>query len=467
MPAHRRPTPWQHKSGPVTLPKLFCYSRRHTALPSDTMTSIAVHLMNFRQGFRGLLTAAFLAVPLIGPLQAQEVQRIAAVVNDEAVSVLDVIERTRLVVASSGLDNTPDVMQRIAPQVLRTLIDERLRMQEAKRKNILVTAEDIAVAIGIIEKRNRMPANSFGEFLESRQINYATLESQIRATIAWSKLVNRRLRNTLAISDEDIDDELARLRANLGKPEYLISEIFLIVDKAEKDKTVRSNAEELVRQIRAGADFVNLADQFSEGASANQGGNVGWVTTDQLDAKVASAIASLQPGQVSDPIGTRGGYLIVQLRDRRQLDAPDPDDAKVNLKQILLTLPPDASEADVESQLALAETIRETVSGCDDMVRIAGETDPSISGELGLMRLNDMAPHLREAVRDLPLTTPSAPVRTDVGIHLFMVCDRIESDSALPSREEIRQTLTGNRADQVARHYLRDLRRTAFVEIRI
>jgi peptidyl-prolyl cis-trans isomerase SurA len=58
-------------------------------------------------------------------------------------------------------------------------------------------------------------------------------------------------------------------------------------------------------------------------------------------------------------------------------------------------------------------------------------------------------------------------VRTAAGIHLFMVCDRIESNSPLPSRDEIRQALTASRADQVARHYLRDLRRTAFVDIRI
>lgn len=459
--------PWPHKNRPVTLPRLFCYSRRHTALASDTMTSIAVRLMNFRQGFRGLLTAALLAVPLIGPLQAQEVLRIAAVVNGEAVSVLDVVERAKLVVASSGLNLTPDVMQRIMPQVLRALIDERLRMQEAERKNISVSSEDIAVAIGIIEQQNRMPANSFGAFLESRQINYATLESRIRAEIAWSKLVSRRLRNSVAISDEDIDDELTRLRDNIGKPEYLISEIFLIVDRTANDETVRSNAEELVKQIRAGADFNNLADQFSEGTSANRGGNVGWLTTDQLDAEVASAIASLQADQVSDPIATRGGYLIVQVRARRQLDALTPGDVTVDLKQILLALPPDASEADVAFQVALAETIRETVSGCDDMVRMAHETDPTISGELGRMRLDDIAPDLREVVRNLPLATPSAPLRTEAGIHLFMVCDRTESNSALPSRNEIRQALTASRADQVARHYLRDLRRTAFVDIRI
>ena len=58
-------------------------------------------------------------------------------------------------------------------------------------------------------------------------------------------------------------------------------------------------------------------------------------------------------------------------------------------------------------------------------------------------------------------------MRTDAGIHLFMVCERVEPNSTLPSREEIRQRLTANRADQVARHYLRDLRRTAFVDIRI
>ena len=423
--------------------------------------------MNFRQCFRGLLAAALLTVPLFGPVQAQEVLRIAAVVNGEAISVLDVFERTKLVVILTGLDNTPDVMQRIWPQVLQSLIDERLRMQEAERKNITIAPEDIAIAIRAYETSNRKPANWFGDLIESRQITSATLESNIRAELAWLRLINRRLGNSVKISDVDIDSELARLRANLGKPEYLIAEIFLIAEKADSDNTVRSNADELVKQIRAGADFASLAGQLSEGASVNQGGNVRWVTTDQLDAVAASAIAALQPGQVSSPIATRGGYLIVQLRNRRQLGAPGSGDAMVMLKQILLTLPSDASETDIAFQVALADTIRATVAGCDDMARIAGETDPTVSGELGLMRLSDLAPLFREAVQYLPLATPSAPVRTAAGIHLLMVCDWIEQDSGLPSREEIRLALTANRADQVARHYLRDLRRTAFVDIRI
>ena len=90
--------------------------------------------MSLRQGIRTIVAVALLAIAMLGTAQAQEVQRIIAVVNDEAVSSRDVIERVRLVVLVSGLNDSPELRQRIAPQVLRTLIDEHLRLQEAERR---------------------------------------------------------------------------------------------------------------------------------------------------------------------------------------------------------------------------------------------------------------------------------------------------------------------------------------------
>ena len=426
----------------------------------------AANLMNFRLGIRGLVIAALLAAPLGGPALAQEVQRIAAVVNDEAVSIFDVIERAKLVVMTSGLQGGSETMQRIAPQVLRNLIDERLRLQEARRQNISVTDDEIAQAIGMIEKRNNMPADSIVKILETRQIKYSTLEMQVRTEIAWSKLVNRRLQTSVSISEEDIDDEFARIRGNQGRPEYLIAEIFLIVDSAGQDRRVRDNAAELVSQLRGGADFKALARQFSEGATATRGGDIGWVRADQLAGEVASQVLLLQPGEISDPIATGGGYMIVQLNDRRQLSGPDLDDVQLDLKQVLLALPAGVAETEIESQIALAQTIRETVSGCDDMARLAAETDPSSSGDVGTVRLKDLPSNLKPILRDLPIATVSEPVRTDQGIQLFMVCDRFEPESTVSAREQVRQSLFDRQLGQVARHYLRDLRRNAYVEYR-
>ena len=243
--------------------------------------------MSFRLGIRTIAAVAFLALPLSGLVQAQEVQRIAAVVNDEAVSNLDVLERIRLlVVTTPGLNDTPEIRQRVAPQVLRTLIDELLRLQEAERKNVTVTDNEIEFAISLIEQRNGMAAGSFVPLLESRRIDSLTLKTKIRAEIAWNKLVYQRLRAVVTITDEDIDDELRRLRENRGKPEFLLSEIYLTVDSTSQDKEVRENAGELARQIKSGADFASLADQFSEGVSASDGGQIGWVTVDQLDGEV-------------------------------------------------------------------------------------------------------------------------------------------------------------------------------------
>lgn len=426
-----------------------------------------VELIRLRHGVRGLAAAVILTILPAASASAQEMQRIAAVVNDEAVSYFDVFERVKLVVATSGLDGSPEVMQRITPQVLRALIDEHLRLQEGKRRNITVSEDEIDRAITGIEQGNQMPVGSFLKFLEQRRIGVETLRSRLRSELVWSKLVNLRLRRSLTVSDEDIDNELELMRENFGKPEYLLSEIFMSVDSTSEDKRVRDDSTELVKQLRDGADFDIMVNQFSEGVTANKGGGVGWISAAQLSPNIVSVIEAMETGQISDPIATGGGYLIVQLRDRRQSQGADPDDVRIDLKQILLTLPTGSARADVDAAMALANVIAESVSGCDDMVRVAAETDPTTPSDLGVMRIMDTPPPIRTVLSDLPLATVSQPVLTERGVHLLMICDKILPDSNLPDRNQIRNSLHIKRLDQVARQYLRDLRRDAFVDIRI
>jgi peptidyl-prolyl cis-trans isomerase SurA len=426
-----------------------------------------VHLFRFRHGVRSFASAVILAALTIAPVQAQEIQRIAAVVNDEAISFFDVFERVKLVVATSGLDGSPGVMQRITPQVLRALIDEHLRLQEGQRQNIDVSEDEIDQAINTIEQNNQMSSGAFMKFLEKNRIGDETLKTRVRSELIWSKLVNRRVRRTVTISDEDIDNELQLMRDNIGKPEYLLSEIFLSVDNPSEDQRVRDDATELVAQIRSGADFDSMVNQFSEGVTANRGGGVGWVNVAQLSPNIVSVIETMEAGKISDPIATGGGYLIVQLRDRRLVQGDNSDNTQVDLKQILLTLPPDSTQDDVEAAMGLAAVIRVSVTGCDDMVRIAAETDPSLPGDMGLIQIKNAPEPIRVVLRNLPLATVSQPIRTTRGIHLLMICDKIVADTSLPSRDQIRTSLLINRLDQISREYLRDLRRDAFIDIRI
>src|SRR5260370_31402366 len=114
-------------------------------------------------GLAGLSNAALPAPAQRGPAQAPAKQppsdqggetRIAAVVNDEVISVADVTSRLRMVMLSSNLTESPETRQRVAAQVLRTIVDEKLQMQEAKRQNITATDEEINKAVAQIEKQN-------------------------------------------------------------------------------------------------------------------------------------------------------------------------------------------------------------------------------------------------------------------------------------------------------------------------
>src|SRR5690348_2098372 len=131
--------------------------------------------------------------------------RIAAVVNDEAVSVNDVRSRIRMVMLTSNLTDTPDTRQRIASQVLRTIVDEKLQMQEAKRQNITATDDEVNKALGQIEKQNNMQPGQLAQVLKAHGIDRSALLDQLTASIVWSKLVRRLVSQTNVVSDEEID----------------------------------------------------------------------------------------------------------------------------------------------------------------------------------------------------------------------------------------------------------------------
>src|SRR5437773_6234838 len=114
---------------------------------------------------------------------------IAAVVNDEVISIFDLISRVRLVMLSSNIADTPETRQRIAPQVLRSLIDEKLQLQEAKRQSVTASDEELNKGLDQIEKQNNMRSGQLNEFMKSRGLDRGQLVDQLTASIVWAKLV--------------------------------------------------------------------------------------------------------------------------------------------------------------------------------------------------------------------------------------------------------------------------------------
>jgi peptidyl-prolyl cis-trans isomerase SurA len=402
-----------------------------------------------------------------GPARAQSEQRIAAVVNDEVISARDLGERLQLVMLTSGIPDTGQARARLAPQVLRGLIEEKLQTQEARRLDLRVADSEIQQALTNIAQRNRMSVDNMRQFFARSGINFETLLDQVRAQIGWVKVVNRQIVPRVTVTVDQLEMAVDEARRNTGEPEYLLSEIVLPLDNPAQAQAVAEDAARLVQTLREGASFESLARQVSAAASAERGGDLGWIRASAIAEELRSALELMRDGDVSDPLPSPIGYHIFWLRDRR-LSTASPagasGQAEVQLAQILL---PIDGQDQIEARMIEAAALRDDLADCEAMVETAAELNAPGSGQLGWLRLADLPPAFRQEVATLPVGQVSAPLEGPSGIHLLMVCDRRAPAGEAPEREQIAERLQRERIDRLARRYLRDLRKQAFVEVRL
>ena len=275
-----------------------------------------------RNIFLGLTFSALLlcGVASINSSVYARSEGIAVVVNDGVVTASNVEDRLKLIMVSSGLPNTPEMRSQILPQVISGLVEEKIRIQEAEKDEISVTDGEINKGFETLAQQNNFSAEQFKAILARGGINIKTLHDQIRAQLAWSKLVQSKLRRQVSVSDTDVDAWLARYSNAIGKTEYLVSEIFLPVDDMKDESKLRGLAQSLRRDIAAGkASFFKVAQQFSKAAGAAQGGDLGWVQQGQISEEADQAIAKMSVNTLSQPVRSPAGFHLYLLRDKREI----------------------------------------------------------------------------------------------------------------------------------------------------
>ncbi|MBL8645345.1 MAG: peptidylprolyl isomerase [Rhodospirillaceae bacterium] len=390
---------------------------------------------------------------------------IAAVVNEDIITVFDVQSRLGMFMATSGLENTPDLQRRVLPQVIQGLIEERLKLQEARRLKITTTEPEVRNALEMIEGQNGMPPGSFRKMFTERGVDMSTLYSQIEADVAWVKVVRQELRRNVLVAPEEVKNVMERLKANQGRPEHLLSEIFLPVNATVSEGDVRQLADRLVQQARSGTPFPAIAQQFSQSPTAAVGGDLGWVMQGELETELDRAVAGMEPNEISEPIRSTTGYHILALRGRRASGAPDPMMSAVTLQQIYL--PTLGGRAQSEAQLAQnSNTIITQASNCQAMNDLGKRIGGPGSGPIEPIRVGGLPEKVRDVVATLPPNRVSPAIEVP-GARLFvMVCQRLE-DSGLPDEEQVAGKLENDKLENLARQKLRDLRRQALVDVRI
>lgn len=455
-----------------------------------------------------IVSLLIIAAPLAAqaaPSPAQGTSRvgIAATVNDDVVTLVDLDSRVKLYLGGNPRKPSPEEFARLQKDVLERLIDEKLQMQEARALSIEIPDEQIAQGFAEIARQNQTTPEEFRDRLQNAGVRLDTLRDQIRAEIAWSQVVRRKLRPQINVSEQEIETAMAQRSRSAGKMEYHLAEIFLATDASNAER-VEKESNDIYEALKKGARFSEIARARSQNPGAAQGGDIGWLNVDQVDPALRSHLANMQTGQVSPPIKTDKGIYILFLRDQRQgglaaAAAPAPaaqPQAPVDSEPVLalkqLTIPVAATEPQtvLAAKMARAQALASEVKGCDALDAIASEFNTQTAG--GPQKMSTLPAPIAAVMSGLEDGALSKPIRTTNGVSVFMICSRstpaaapapqaeaaapVADASAEPApgtssedavREQIANEIGGSRLGQMQERYLRDLRATAFIERRI
>jgi peptidyl-prolyl cis-trans isomerase SurA len=421
--------------------------------------------------FSLLLSATVHAAAVVAPPPAasQDATRIVAVVNGDVISNADVDNRARLFALSTGLPITPDVLDRLRPQITRQLVDERLRMQEVLRRKIVVPDKDIATAIHDIEQRNGMQPGALRQKLAADGVSQLTLIDQIRTQIGWSLVLRQQLGEQAQVTDAQVAEQQKLEQQLVGKPEFRVGEIFIPVEDPANRADAERFAETVISELRKGAAFPVVAAQFSQTQTALQGGELGWVQPNELDPQVAQLVQQMPVGAISNPVPVPGGFSIVTLQGKREVGRDVG--TVLTMRQTFLPfstpLNPQAPTDQQRQTLEKARSISASVHSCDQMEQVAKANNSPRPADPGEVRLEDVnPPQFRQLLGSLPFDHASQPLVAADGIAIVVVCSREQKNLAAVSPQELRQRILSERVELASRQLQRDLRRQATVEIR-
>lgn len=411
-----------------------------------------------------LLTSIAAAVTLLvsAPAAAQDpnnrsVEGIAALVNDEPITTVDVRNRMRFIIATIGVQPTPEALERIQAQAIRSLIDETLQIQEAREFEVTVDPAEIDSAICDLATRNNVPCEQVTNELVQAGVDLSTLRHQLEADIAWQILVGGRYGSRIRISNQQIETQLERIADSASQAQYNLAEILIEIPTTADESEAQRRANEVIEALRQGAPFQQVAQQFSNASSAAAGGEIGWVTASQVRPEVARVAEVLQPGQLSRPIRVPGGFMIIALIDKRD----GTTTLQFDLTQI--TLP---SRVVTDASVAQLQRALDRIDSCEDVEAAIAGIDGAFSTALGEISAAALLPNIRDALEPLSSGDHSAILETSVGRQVFVVCSRSIGGPGVPTREDIETQLRGQQLSNLSRRWLRDLRRDSTVEVR-
>lgn len=397
---------------------------------------------------------------------AQSTEGVAALVNDQPITTVDVRNRMRLIIASTGMTQFDQAtLSQIQDQAVRGLVDETLQLQAATEYEITVSEAEINQSIQDLADRNNTTIDTIVGDLERSGVDISTLRHQLEAEIAWQFLVNGRYGSRIRISDQQIEMALERLAASASQPQFRIFEMYFEIPSANREQETVDRVIAVMDQLQRGAPFPELARQYSDAPSAANGGDIGWIVASQLSPELAAIVPQLMQqyaqsqggGALSNPVRVPGGFSIIALVAAR--------DGTTTLQYDLVQITVPAASVEDGTSAALTTALSANPV-CSQAETVAARIPGALVTPLGAIGADALLPQIRDALSPLHEGDNTGVLQTAAGLQSLIVCERTIAGPGVPSRDDLEMQLRGQQLALMSRRWLRDLRRDGTVEIR-
>jgi peptidyl-prolyl cis-trans isomerase SurA len=288
-----------------------------------------------------LLLAALLAAPASTAPERRQIDRVAAVVNGEVVTLSELVARSGNEYRRADAMPPGNSRDRARAKALQAAFDqvvaERLVEGEAKTLGIEVTEAQIDAAVEDVKKRNNLSDEMLKQALASEGLDLKAYRERLRKDFENHLLIMAKVQNRVKVSDDDIRGYYqSHLQEFAGEEQMKLRLILLTVPAgapAEEDARVKSSGEVLLTRLAAGEDFAALAKQVSQGPGASSGGDLGWVKKGTMPIDLERVAFVLTPGQNSGLVRAKTGWIILKADDKRASKAPPLDEVKDRIRE--------------------------------------------------------------------------------------------------------------------------------------
>ena len=423
----------------------------------NTMTpKITTHLRNSLRHLTTLLISTVLSLNI--SQAATQLDRIAAIVDDDIVMLSDVQTQARRLRLQKSLAGLSD--KAIFKEALELLIMDSLQTQKAKQFGITIGDSAVNATMMDLAQRNKLSLEQFQEALKHEKIDYVSFREQIRKQMLIGELRKRQLRRNTHITDQAVNDLIANQSAEISKGiEYQIKHILIPAPTGTP----------LASLLKSKQDAEQLRSHILKGES-NRLENIKtspWRSSSTLPPSYLRNISLLEKGQLSEVFQDSKGFHIVKLIDKRGVKKVVVNE--VHARHILLKNNANKNDATLKSKLA---EIRNQILAGADFASIAkqySEDSSAVSGgDLGWASSEAYVPAFAKVVETIPVNEISQPFKSKFGWHIVQVLEKKTIDNTEGMlRNQAKGLLNKDKASKEYDSWLKQLRNDAFVEYRI